>query len=147
VASEKLFANPREFALFMERAAKVELFADTAARTGVALYFVKEARDRIGQAELLPPPLADSTQAERARKGYPSDATLLRTGRLRDSIKWEHESPRKTVFGSDDPKAPYHEFGTDRIPARSFLASTVREHDAPGFAIYVERFLKNFEPR
>lgn len=131
----------------MARAKVFELVADTAARGAVAEYFAHEAKERIGQAELLPPPLAESTQEERVHKGFSADETLLRTGQLRDSIKWEHESTRKTVFGSDDPKAPYHEFGTIRIPARSFLAATVRDHDAAGFELFVTTFGKRFDPR
>ena len=65
-------------------------------------------------------PLADSTEAEKARKGYPLDAPLLREGNLRDSI--EHEVARgEAVVGSKSDVAEYQEFGTATIPPRPFI--------------------------
>lgn len=65
-------------------------------------------------------PLADSTEAEKARLGYPIDAPLLRDGHLRDSI--EHEvSGLEAVVGSKSDIAVYQEFGTKTIPPRPFI--------------------------
>lgn len=65
-------------------------------------------------------PLADSTEAEKARLGYPVDAPLLREGHLRDSI--EHEvSGLEAVVGSKSDVAEYQEFGTRTIPPRPFI--------------------------
>jgi len=65
-------------------------------------------------------PLADTTEAEKARLGYPSDAPLLREGQLRDSI--EHEvSGLEAVVGSKSDIAAYQEFGTKTIPPRPFI--------------------------
>ena len=154
--SNKVFANPTEFALFMQRAVKVELFADTAARTAVAVEAVRRVKERIGDAQALAPELAEATQAERVRLGYAADATLLRRGDLRDSYKWEHVSARKTVFGSDDPVALWQELGVDdagrdhstAIPARYPLTRTVAEGNEELFhAFYFATFNKLFEPR
>ena len=76
-----------------------------------------------------------------------ADQTLLRTGELRDSIGWEHIGRRETVVGSTDEKAPFHEFGTSRIPRRSFLASTVVEKNDEAFALYMKIFETSFLPR
>jgi HK97 gp10 family phage protein len=65
-------------------------------------------------------PLADSTEAEKARLGYPTGAPLLRTGEMRDSIGHQTEGDR-TVVGSNDQRMVYHEFGTNRIPPRPVL--------------------------
>lgn len=65
-------------------------------------------------------PLADSTEAEKARKGYPADAPLLRTGEMRDSISHTAEGG-KVVVGAEDEKMVYHEFGTEHIPPRPVL--------------------------
>lgn len=68
--------------------------------------------------------LADSTEAEKVRKGYPSDAPLEATGEMRDSI--EHKvSGLEAVIGSTDPKMVYHEFGTLRMPARAVMGPAV----------------------
>ncbi len=65
-------------------------------------------------------PLAESTEAEKARLGYPQDAPLLRTGELRDSI--EHEvHGGEAIVGSKQDKAAWQEFGTDSIPPRPFI--------------------------
>lgn len=86
----------------------------------------KDAKERIGayQAATGPfpawAPLADSTEEEKARLGYPLDAPLERTGELRDSI--EHEVlGLEAVVGSKLEKAAWMEFGTDRAPPREFI--------------------------
>jgi hypothetical protein len=145
---ERFFANPTEFAIFMERAIAFELFADTAGRTAAAILITREVKDRIGKADLLPPPLADATQAEREHLGYSRDETLLREGGLRDSYHWAHESTRKTVVGSDEKKAVWHEFGTTRgAPARAPLSRTMHDHDDSAFAAFVAAFGRNFTPK
>lgn len=64
--------------------------------------------------------LADSTKDDRARKGFPDNEPLLRTGTLRDSI--EHKvGDKEGCIGSDSPIAEYQELGTVHIPPRSFL--------------------------
>lgn len=65
-------------------------------------------------------PLADSTEEEKARLGYPSDAPLERTGELKDSFSHEVQGI-EAVVGSTDPTMLYHEFGTDKMPPRPAL--------------------------
>ncbi len=90
----------------------------------------KTAKEEIGhyQAESGPfpswAPLADSTVREKERLGYTgrlsADDPLLRTGEMRDSI--EHRTGDMEAFiGTDSPIAPYHEFGTDKMPPRPFI--------------------------
>lgn len=92
----------------------------------VARRIEHDAKEQIGhyQADIGPfpawAPLAESTEAEKARLGYPAGAPLLREGNLRDSIQHEvvgHEA----VVGSKSPIAAYQEFGTDKIPPRPFI--------------------------
>jgi phage gpG-like protein len=45
---------------------------------------------------------------------------LLETGEMRDSIEWTAEKNEGFV-GSDNDKALWHELGTTKMPARSFL--------------------------
>jgi phage gpG-like protein len=68
-------------------------------------------------------PIAESTRADKAKHGYAVPAPLLRTGELRDSIEYTL-SHNEGCVGTDDPIAPYQEFGTSRIPPRSFLVSS-----------------------
>jgi len=74
-------------------------------------------------------PLAESTEAEKARLGYRQDAPLLREGDLRDSITHEVRG-NEAVVGSKSPIAAYQEFGTDKIPPRPFIgpAAVMNEH-------------------
>lgn len=75
------------------------------------------------------PKLAEATQADRVRQGYPADAPLLRSGSLRDSVEVSASGPEALV-GSDDPRARAHELGNERVPPRSFLgAGTLRAAD------------------
>jgi phage gpG-like protein len=141
------FPSLEAFATFLVGASVEEVIADASARGGVAGFLTKEIKDRIGDPDRLPPPLAESTQEQRAKDGFSADQTLLRTGELRDSIGWEHIGRRETVVGSTDEKAPFHEFGTSRIPRRSFLASTVVEKNDEAFALYMKIFETSFLPR
>lgn len=67
-------------------------------------------------------PLAQSTIADKAAKGFAVPAPLLRTGEMRDTIGHLVDPIEfKVVIGSTDPKALWQELGTSRIPPRSFL--------------------------
>ena len=90
----------------------------------------KTAQDEIGHYQSAVGPfqdwaeLAESTEADKASKGYPANAPLLRTGEMRDSIKHEVDG-LEAVIGSTDEKMAYHEFGTNRIPPRPVMGPAV----------------------
>lgn len=65
-------------------------------------------------------PLAESTEAEKARLGYEPDAPLLRTGEMRDSIEVMVEGS-EAVVGTNDEKMKWHEYGTEKMPPRPVL--------------------------
>lgn len=73
--------------------------------------------------------------------GYaPPDNPLLRTGELRNSINRAIFGNGAAAVGSDSPIAVWQEFGTERIPARSFLGAAAFEmgghiHDMAGKAL------------
>ena len=75
--------------------------------------------------------LADSTQKDRAAKGFPENEPLLRTGALRDSIEHTVKSHHEAEVGSDSLIAVYQELGTNHIPPRSFLggAAFTKSHE------------------
>lgn len=92
----------------------------------VAKLIEKDAQRQIGhyQPAVGPfqdwAPLAETTEDDKARKGYSLDAPLLREGQLRDSI--EHEvHGLEAVVGSKSEIAEYQEFGTNTIPPRPFI--------------------------
>lgn len=72
-------------------------------------------------------PLAESTIADKKRLGYVYNDEynpLLRTGELRDSIKYT-ASKNNLVLGSDDQNMVYQEMGTKNIPPRSVMGLTM----------------------
>ena len=73
--------------------------------------------------------LAESTERQKERMGYPLDAPLLASGEMRDSFS-HHVMGLKAVIGSTDPVAVYHETGTERMPPRPvFGPAAVRNED------------------
>lgn len=70
--------------------------------------------------------LADSTLADKERKGFGTPDPLLRTGDLRDGIERRVEQSgflgiTEGAVGSDSDIAVYQELGTQKMPPRSFL--------------------------
>ncbi len=68
--------------------------------------------------------LAESTEAEKSRKGYRADAPLEASGEMRDSISHVRHG-LEAVIGATDPKMVYQEFGTQRIPPRPVMGPAV----------------------
>lgn len=65
--------------------------------------------------------LADSTEAEKARKGYMIEAPLFRTGQeIRDKISRTTDGGT-SVVGCTSKLMEYHEFGTLHIPPRPVM--------------------------
>ena len=95
-----------------------------------ALLIEKEAKGEIGhyQPEVGPfpawAPLADSTEASKAAKGYPAGAPLLASGAMRRDIGHVIEG-HEAVIGSPDEKAVFHEFGTSKMPPRPVFGPAV----------------------
>lgn len=118
--------SPLEFSLHLAQLSISIEKVESDALEKCAKLIERDAKAQIGfyQAAAGPFPaweqLADSTEAEKARKGYEPDAPLLREGDLRDSI--EHEVQGKdAVIGSKSDIAEYQEFGTANIPPRPFI--------------------------
>jgi phage gpG-like protein len=83
------------------------------------------AKEAMGTYTYGWPPLKAETVARKAT----GDSPLLETGAMRDSIHSVIEG-HTAVVASDDPKAAWHEFGTVKMPARSFLGEPARRYEA-----------------
>ena len=76
------------------------------------------------------PELADATQEDRVRQGFPANEPELRIGALRDSIGHKAEGDQ-AVVGSNAMTAVYAELGTSRAPPRPiFVPSVLQNLDA-----------------
>lgn len=85
-----------------------------------------ESKRVLGTHDYGWPPLKPETIARKVN----GDTPLLETGQMRDSIGRSFDSREGTV-GSNDDRAVWHELGTSKIPARSFLSGAAqhKEHD------------------
>jgi hypothetical protein len=84
-----------------------------------------KARGVLGTHEYGWPPLEPETIARKAT----GDSPLLETGEMRDSIDYTIIEPGKRAeVGSNSDIAVFMELGTERVPARSFLAQTGARH-------------------
>lgn len=92
------------------------------------------AKEKIGeyQAGIGPFPewadLADATEKEKERLGYPLDAPLLRRGDLRDSIGHE-VGALEAIIGSTDDVMVWQEMGTEYIPPRPVLGPAALQNE------------------
>lgn len=120
------FNSLQAFAAHLVMMQTAEIAAIERGLEAAARAIKKTAKSEIGHYQLAAGPfpgwslLAASTEADKAAKGYPENAPLLREGDLRDSI--EHETHHlEAVIGSKSDIAAYQEFGTNKIPPRPFI--------------------------
>lgn len=64
--------------------------------------------------------LAESTETQKAKMGYPADAPLEASGAMGRSFSHVTHG-LEAVIGSTDEKMFYHEFGTSKMPARPVM--------------------------
>ena len=98
-----------------------------------------EAKSLIGTEYPAWPALADSTVREKAAKGQTGRVSatdpLLATGEMRATIGHQVEN-RTALIGTPDPVAVFHEYGTERMPARPvFQPAGFRQGEAAANAI------------
>ena len=124
------FSSMGALGLHLAKVAAGQMIAAKLALDEACLVIEDTAKEEIGhyQSEAGISPawaqLADSTEADKARKGFPLDAPLLRTGDMRDAITHE-VSGLEAVVGAKEEGAGkmliYHEFGTSKMPPRPVL--------------------------
>lgn len=131
----KTFGSLGEFALHLGELIVIQHEADNLALKRAALIIEKRAKEKIGEYQEQIGPfvawadLAESTKADRIRKGYSEDEPGLRSREMRDSIEHQVESPEAHI-GSNDDKLVFFELGTSKQPPRSVLGgAAVEESD------------------
>lgn len=122
----KEFASPKAFAAHLVKLAAMspEVMHLAADKAGQVVENSAKAEIGFYQPQRGPfeawQELADSTEMDKARHGYPTGAPLLRTGDMQKSIG-RTTTGSTVVVGSTDPNMVYHEFGTDRMPPRPVM--------------------------
>lgn len=129
----KNFSSPLQFAEHLIKAATIELIAIQKGLDISAKLIQEEAKKEIGwlQPSVGPFPaweeLADSTKEEKERLGYVFNDDynpLLRTGELRDSIKYEiNMGSLEAIIGTESMIGAFQEYGTKYIPPRPFMGA------------------------
>ena len=123
----KLNANPKVLVQSVtQKWAKQREFLEElgASFVGLAVNRIEKTKaDPLGQKWA---PWASSTARARRKEGTASTGLLLRSGGLRDSIEYEVQGP-KVVIRSTSKYAEYLQNGTNRMPARPFLGTGVKE--------------------
>jgi hypothetical protein len=111
-----------EYAAFLRKSADlVDMEIETTAAV-IAEAAAAEAKYIIGHKQPDWDSLADPTKEQKGRMGFsgPEFSPLLRTGEMRDSIKWIATS-MGGVIGSNDKVLYWHEVGTPKMPPRPVL--------------------------
>lgn len=73
------------------------------------------------------PELAEATKDRRVAAGYTENDPLLASGEMK-SLNDSEQHGLTGVVGSKDPKMVFHEFGTDRMPARPIYGPAAFEN-------------------
>lgn len=124
----RTFNNINAFVLFLRQAATTQEQHMHEGLEKTGLLVEKAAKAAIGHyGDNNWQQLAESTQADRSRKGFAPNDPLLRTGEMRDSIS-HHVSGHIVTVGSDSNKAMWQELGTNRIPPRPFIVPAMHKH-------------------
>lgn len=102
-------------ATLITAASKFDIAKESLEAVGVIIE--TESKSMIGTYQQGWQQLEESTEAHKARMGYPANAPLLATGEMRDSI--DHNVVANTVnIGTNNKLMRYHEYGTNNIPPR-----------------------------
>ena len=126
----RYFENIPAFLEHLAVAAVAVRHAEHSSLKKASLLIENEAKREIGhyQGAVGPFPawqeLAESTEAQKASKGYPANAPLEATGEMRQNITHEI-SGLDAVIGSPDDRAVFHEFGTSKMPPRPIFGPAV----------------------
>lgn len=95
---------------------------------------VEIAQEKLGTYQADWPELAESTQRERERAGFPPNEPLLRTGDLRAAIRVLEDTGSEVIFGIAEDDEHYeqgltqeHGSVSHNVPPRPFIGPTAEE--------------------
>lgn len=142
------FTGLDQFANFLARRT-IELHFNARILRMIGELIQKRAQEKLGifQASVgaFPAwkrPLADRTQRERLQQNYTPNDPLLRSGELREDIRFVvDEVADKVVIGSTLDKAVWNELGTTRAPPRPFLGPAAYESKEEISALVASAFV------
>lgn len=111
--------TPKEFELMLEASLKTVVPRLEIGLDKVGMLAESIAAEIPGHYQPGWAPLAASTLAEKAAKGFPVPSPLLRTGAMAGTYRKEVDVfALEMVIGSPDKIALFQEMGTSRIPPR-----------------------------
>ena len=140
----------RSFASLAQRAAHLRRTVATAPQAEhhaideASRHFLDAVRSTPGTYQAGWAELEATTQADRVAHGYSADDPLLRSGSLRDSYQRRVLDHRHAIVGSDDPRAPWFENGTRRMPPRPILGAAAAAHGkriADGIGLHIHHHI------
>jgi hypothetical protein len=130
----KEFGNIESFVEHLGELVIAETLAARHALSKCARVVEKRAKEKFGEYQQQSGPfaawaeLADSTKADRERKGYADNEPLLRTGEARDSIGHTlSTSSLEAQIGSNSDILVFQELGTKNMPPRSTLGGAMAD--------------------
>lgn len=91
-------------------------------------YLLERTREIPGHYQDGWPQLAESTQADRVKKGFTPNDPLKRTGALAESYERTVLSHTEAAVGSNLDLAEYHEAGTSKMPPRPVLGASLAQN-------------------
>src|ERR1700722_3498474 len=144
--------SERQFLNLLQRAERDAPAAAVVALTETVASVAVEAKAMIGHEMPTWAPLAESTVEEKERLGYTGHVSdtdpLLRTGQLRESIKFEVEAFTLTgVVGSEDPVAGYQEHGTASFPPRPIIVPAMMPSQPQAELFFGRSLIKLLTPK
>ena len=89
--------------------------ARTRALKDIGQHVASDATEAFRTASLRPSPWAPRKDKKATHP------LLIKSGNLRQSIRWRLSGPDTVVVGSPMKYAPYHQLGTKKMPARPFF--------------------------
>lgn len=125
----KEFNSLEAFAKFFEGAITEATLAARAELEVAAIIVETSSKAKLGTPQPYWAPLSEFTIAYKIQYGFPIPSPLFRTGEHIFGTIERTVTEDEANIGSNDEVAFWQELGTSKIPPRSFLASTLREHE------------------
>jgi phage gpG-like protein len=148
----RTFKNPKEFSEFVKNRMKLSRRDENKniklALTEASIFLTQKAKEKFGHYQTGWSELSETTKKDRVAKGFSENEPLLRTGDLRDSVRFTVGKNFATV-GSTSEIMLYQEKGTSRtgwsskgIPPRPVFLITQLENGEEAVQIFFKTFIQ-----